>query len=396
MEQLAQVLRQIGDLPQMESPELNFYAVGGAGYLENPTSDLMALFMGAEPQAPRWLAKALLSCLANRGLAEGIIVESVDWDGVTAEREVAQTDQESDSVKRLDLVISDGDFVLGIENKVYATARGNPFHVYDRLLAERAAGGPIIKCVLRPTDRTSDVPLGWPVVTYPDLVKTALDLLGQEFVRAPVSKWHFFYREFLNHLESLANPESGTIMSDAAFSFALKNFHALSQAADLLGEFKSQLEHDATARVRERLSAMTLEGSVALTSKQQVWRSLNQHVVEIYPASWGKYSKVVLAYGEDETDEDHALYFYVLGYISFGTEKQSIEEIKQRFYADTKNEVSSWRTHSDPADNLFEEGRSTKYLGISGMPKDATLSGALQALEDLAAWMQQFVFTPAQ
>ncbi|WP_431797209.1 PD-(D/E)XK nuclease family protein [Cupriavidus metallidurans] len=71
MEQLAQVLRQIGDLPQMESPELNFYAVGGAGYLENPTSDLMALFMGAEPQAPRWLAKALLSCLANRGLAEG-------------------------------------------------------------------------------------------------------------------------------------------------------------------------------------------------------------------------------------------------------------------------------------------------------------------------------------
>ena len=46
-------------------------------------------------------------------------------------------------------------------------------------------------------------------------------------------------------------------MSDAAFSFALKNFHALSQAADLLGEFKSQLEHDATARVRERLSAMT-------------------------------------------------------------------------------------------------------------------------------------------
>jgi len=29
------------------------------------------------------------------------------------------------------------------------------------------------------------------------------------------------------------------------------------------------------------------------------------------------------------------------------------------------------------------------------MPKDATLSGALQALEDLAAWMQQFVFTPA-
>lgn len=281
MELLTRVLKQIGNVPQIEAPELNFYAVGGAGYLENPTSDLMALFMGVEQQAPRWLAKALLSCLANRGLAEGVIVESVDWDGVTAEREVAHTDHETDSAKRLDLVITDGDFVLGVENKVYATARGNPFHVYDRLLAERAAGGPIVKCVLRPTDKTSDVPLGWPVVSYHDLVKTALDLLGKEFVRAPVSKWHFFYREFLNHLDALANPESGTIMSDAAFSFALKNFHELNQAADLLAKFKSQLEHDATARVRERLLAMTPEGSAELTSKQKDWPSRNEHVVEI-------------------------------------------------------------------------------------------------------------------
>lgn len=113
-----------------------------------------------------------------------------------------------------------------------------------------------------------------------------------------------------------------------------------------------------------------------------------------YPVSWGNYSKVLLVYGENESGADESVYFYVVGYITFGTEKQSIAEIKQKFEAATKNEVSSWRTHVDPADNLWEEGRSTKYLGISGMPTDATLSGALQALEDLAAWMQQFAFTP--
>ncbi|WP_353962178.1 PD-(D/E)XK nuclease family protein [Crenobacter oryzisoli] len=94
-----------------------FFDVGGLGYLENPTSDLMALFMGSEPGVPRWLAKALFSCLVDRGLADPQQLDSIEWSSVHAEREVSAWDRESESSKRLDLVISDGHFVLGIENR---------------------------------------------------------------------------------------------------------------------------------------------------------------------------------------------------------------------------------------------------------------------------------------
>lgn len=43
--------------------EFNFFELGGSGYLENPTTDLMALFMGAQKMVPPWLLKALLCCL---------------------------------------------------------------------------------------------------------------------------------------------------------------------------------------------------------------------------------------------------------------------------------------------------------------------------------------------
>lgn len=396
MEALEQILRQIGDVPQVEPTDLNFYAIGGAGYLENPTSDLMAVFMGSERQAPRWLARALLTCLAEKRLVDSTLVDSVDWDGVSAEREVAHTELETDSVKRLDLVVTDSNFVLGIENKVYASARDNPFHVYDSLLAERAVGGPVIRCVLRPTSKNTDLPDGcdWPVVSYAELVKVARRLMGEELVRSPLSKWDVFYREFLEHLDSLANPQITAIMTDEALSFALRNFRELNQAADLFEQFESQLESDAKRRVLARLSSM-VPGEVKVRSKRNLWPDSAERVVEIIPEGWGDYSKVVLVYGQNDPGEDQGAYFRVYGYVTFGTEKRSIDEIRRRFIVDMTDETMSW--HADPdfalETHVWDEGRPARYLGMSGMPAEPTLSGALRALEDLAAWMQQYAFS---
>lgn len=399
MEALERVLRQIGDIPQVEPTELNFYAIGGAGYLENPTSDLMAMFMGSERQAPRWLARALLTCLADKRLVDSALVDSVDWGSVSAEREVAHAEQETDSVKRLDLVVTDGNFVLGIENKVYASARENPFHVYDRLLVDRAVGGPVIRCVLRPTNKNSDLPdnCHWPVVSYSELVKVALYQMEEEFARSPLSKWHVFYREFLNHLDTLANPQITAIMTDEALEFTLKNFRELNQAADLFERFESQLESDAKRRVLARLSSMAT-GDVKVRSRRKLWPNLAERVVEVIPEGWGDYSKVGLVYGQNDPGEDQGAYFYVVGYVTFGSEKRSIDEIRQRFIADITGETMSWRADpgSAPETHLWEEGRPARYLGMSGMPAERTLSGALQALEDLAAWMQQYVFGPVR
>ncbi|MFM0092830.1 hypothetical protein PQR46_38795 [Paraburkholderia sediminicola] len=82
-------LHELARLPRQErAPEPNFFAIGGGGYLENPTSDLLALFMGAERAVPRWLGMALVACLARRGVEGADLLAGTDWDEVTARREV--------------------------------------------------------------------------------------------------------------------------------------------------------------------------------------------------------------------------------------------------------------------------------------------------------------------
>lgn len=117
---LSQLLDAIARLPEKPQGELNFFSSGGRGYLENPTSDLLALFMGATSQVPCWLSKAVLYCLAGRGLMETSDLEQVDWHSVAAEREVAYKADQAEVSKRLDLLVEGNNFVLGIENKVYA------------------------------------------------------------------------------------------------------------------------------------------------------------------------------------------------------------------------------------------------------------------------------------
>jgi len=93
MTTLEEFLPQLALLPSHHGfHEPNFFAVGGSGYLENPTSDLLALFMGSERGAPRWLAKALVACLASRDVGGAVQLAATDWEKVTARREVAFSD----------------------------------------------------------------------------------------------------------------------------------------------------------------------------------------------------------------------------------------------------------------------------------------------------------------
>ena len=82
-------LQQLDSLPPDAVPEVNFFTAGGSGYLENPTSDLLALFMGENAGVPPWLLNALLHCLniGNEGdaLAAKAAVEGGRFSVVSVE-----------------------------------------------------------------------------------------------------------------------------------------------------------------------------------------------------------------------------------------------------------------------------------------------------------------------
>jgi len=104
-----ELIEQLKALSVEQSRELNFFESGGAGYLENPTSDLLALFMGGQKTVPPWLLKALLCCLD-----EAIEVDELDFTSLEVVREARTVDGKS-----LDILIRHDNFVVGIEHKVF-------------------------------------------------------------------------------------------------------------------------------------------------------------------------------------------------------------------------------------------------------------------------------------
>lgn len=386
-------LSELAARPIVQPPEQNFFDVGGSGYLENPTSDLLALFMGAQPTVPRWLAKALVSCLIDKGCTAAIDVSEISWDAVTAEREVSEIDLETDTRKRLDLLVASDQFVLGIENKVYAGAGANPFHVYDRLLSSRAAGREIVRCVLRATSRTDDLPVScdWPVVTYLDLVQKARSLYGHDVAFGPVTKWDFFYAEFLKHLESLASPDHGGTMSDADLTFVSSHFSELRRAQRLLDQFEANLlreGHDAVARA---LSEAGIDTNVKTAVHS--WRD-GHRALRFRPQSWGGESDVVLVYYDrSESDINNQIGYYIRAYVRKGSEHVPLDTLKALLVHATRSGQMSWVNEED--ETFIWPESNGNWLAFSAYASDYTRDGSLTTLGDLSQWLQQHAFTSA-
>lgn len=80
-------IEQLKGVSVEDDVEFNFFELGGSGYLENPTTDLMALFMGAQKMVPPWLLKALLCCLDD-----SLDVDEIDFTSLELIREARTED----------------------------------------------------------------------------------------------------------------------------------------------------------------------------------------------------------------------------------------------------------------------------------------------------------------
>ncbi|WP_313024866.1 PDDEXK-like family protein [Pseudomonas lopnurensis] len=381
---LSQLLDAIARLPEKPQGELNFFSSGGRGYLENPTSDLLALFMGATSQVPCWLSKALLHCLAGRGLMETSDLEQVDWHRVAAEREVAYKADQAEVSKRLDLLVEGNNFVLGIENKVYASATSNPFEVYQSLLQARSDNRRIFQCVLRPEAKTSDIPPNWPVVTYDELVTQALALYGAEVAVQPFSKWQVFYSEFLQHLRTLGNPARSRVMDQEARALVLQNFQLLKQAGELLQQFEEELLQEGVSRVTSALAGDGIDTAVA--TRSQTW-SNGYRALRFFPANWAQTipeANITLAYFQDMDAADGAVGFEIFLYLNRACIQERQEAIENAFHEAGASNRYAWSCAEKP----WVEGGKTSYLGFKVWANLYTREGDLQALGEFAQWAQ--------
>jgi hypothetical protein len=384
--ELAELLPQLHSFASRPAPELNFFEAGGRGFDENWISDMMALFMGGGRGVPPWLAKALVQCLPPESMAD--CIDQVDWRSVQVEREVC-IDVEGEGSKRLDIVLTTDCFVLGIENKVFANANHNPFLIYEQLLNQRAetAGGlPVFKCLTAPKKQVAGCPSNWPVISYGQLYEQALAQWGKESIATPFGKWHVFYQEFLSHLNTVAHPEQGTLMDDAAQTFVKEHFSTLRQARTLLDEFDAAIGEQGREAVCRGLGEDT---QIRLGSA--TWNEAATKVRRFFPASWGGRSQVILAYRPDQDyAEDGMLGWFVRAYLH--AEEFDFVQLREKFEslpALPETYLAFYPKNENAPKGTWQENNGN-LLALDAWPSVYTHEGALKALEALAHWVNSY------
>ncbi|MEE1882788.1 hypothetical protein EON09_20270 [Pseudomonas soli] len=182
--------------------EPSIFALGGRGYYENPTTDLLAFFL--DPNQVHGFGDcflgALLGCICKESPPEPTL-------RLPPQREVTTTNG-----KRIDLLLQGEDWLLILENKIFH-AQVNPFADYE-LYAETLVGGRdkrVLFAVLSPSG--SNVADGWTGLSYADLLGALRRALSQNVEHSRLNKWRVLADEFLLHLENITverdmNPES--------------------------------------------------------------------------------------------------------------------------------------------------------------------------------------------
>lgn len=175
--------------------EPSIFSIGGRGYYENPTSDLLAFFW--QPEGPHGLKTLFLDAFLE--CIPGSKLPVLDMDGLSIQREVPTTNG-----ARIDLLVIGRNWCLVAENKV-RHVQNNPFAEY-RGFAERLHRDTKIFVVLSP-DGTVNPPIQsgaageWRGVSYAEYCKVLRSKMGCWGNTQALSKWQVFAKEFVEHLQ---------------------------------------------------------------------------------------------------------------------------------------------------------------------------------------------------
>ena len=187
LEHLGQFLAE-AKLHQMPVVEPSIFGVGGRGYYENATSDLLAFFL--RPDAPHGFGtlflRAFLHCIGG-----GRIVEH-KLRGAAVRREVR-----TQKGGRIDIEVTGSDWCLLIENKIRHFL-ANPLNDYEAHASE--LGLPIkVFALLSPKGASEG---NWQGVSYESYCSVTQQYLENETHSKQPNKWHFIACEFLLHLRN--------------------------------------------------------------------------------------------------------------------------------------------------------------------------------------------------
>ena len=211
----------IKEVTKIELPDLEktIFSIGGRGHYENPTSDILAFYLDpeAEHQLGSLVLDSLFLALGKKEIGEKHL-------HIEREQYVAKG--------RIDLLLEGDDWVMVIENKIYA-AQNNPFKEYEQFVNDNYETNEYKKffVILSPEKDAGNE--NWIGLSYENFITKIEEKLGSEFILKPFNKWTVFLRDFILNLKQHTTREK---MKKETLEFIGKNIEEVLKFEEILEE----------------------------------------------------------------------------------------------------------------------------------------------------------------
>lgn len=281
-------------LPQPKRFEQTIFSIGGRGYYENPTTDILAFF--CDTDAAHNLGDLVLSALFD-AIGQNATAEYSRPNDLLLSRS-PDREVRTATAKRIDLLLEANEWVIILENKIYHH-QNNPFFEYEEFYRKHVNTRFVKKkpffIVLSPA---GTAPEGWIGVAYQDLVKSLKEVLSDYFFQQPLNKWMVLLRDFLIHLESLV---SKSVIPEETLRYVIENLNGIRQI-----EEAKQL---AIEELREKITKY-LQGyfEEPISSSIETWHGYP--ALRFYFSDCKNESNVVL-FLDGRKDKKFCLNFYI-------------------------------------------------------------------------------------
>lgn len=246
---------------EIESSEETFLSIGGRGYYENPTSDLLKFFL--QPNKDHGFGTLFLeSLLAATSWENGSEPQDLTLDSFTVDREAGTEDH-----KRIDLLLTGSGWLMLIENKI-RHHENNPWESYGQLSKRRAKpDDQVLKLILAP--HKGNNPQGWSRVTYDNFLRELSQRL-EDHQCSGNEKWLYFAKDFVLHLQQDLYTR---IMNPEEIAFVEEHQQQLAKAVELHKQYRKHL----LTRLPHLVNELGYAERERVESKDSGWAVLVYH-----------------------------------------------------------------------------------------------------------------------
>lgn len=305
---------------RQSTPKATLLSIGGRGYYENPTSDLLQFFLLPTNAHP-------LGTLFFEGLLSALGLKSIPKDSLQEVRRESPTFNNN----RIDILLKGEGWIMLIENKI-RHVQNNPFDDYEALAQRQKMLNDESYYVILSPDGESHRE-GWAGLSYRNLIDSLQSRLDRCAPDKKTNKWWHFAQDFITHFDQELYTQA---MTPKEIEFVEKNLVELDEATRLQKRYRKHLvSHLATVVGKHN-------------NTSEVWAKDSGWGIEVRHPKWTNNDYLVFWHDENAVDHFGLSIYLVAPPESLLAEARNIFEgnYAMNYWTESNGRYQCWRTEA--------------------------------------------------